>query len=678
MQTRILRPLFLFFGLIFVYLNPAIGQNCYVRLSDVSGLTPTQVQLDSLEYAACRLRDGLPAEFQSEFKVYDFGFYLHNETMVGGYPEAFQKAIDLAQAGSPYYLLFGKQTDKNGVYTRFWVKLKLPTNARFSCMTQLQREVYQLRVEKATVNNFKSNKNEYLKYYKAEIAGIQELYKIVEEIKDCCVANKGGVVQRSAGCLGCSDSLARQSFELQGFEKVNLNISTAAFANINTEKIKDYSFHKVTVGSQTGYLGEIMNSQVQNFNKWLTLNLLVTSYSSLCVDSISGSNLDTYKGKEEFNCYINYPSGEGLKASDIKITWNAKIGSWIKDENTANLLIRLLKCKIKRFLGESTEDCFQILSIHQQTANMNDMPEFDFIYAIYVQSLNAGVSFIDLIEGYKEFGGNETAAASDPDPEIQNGIDIISTSVAFTVPTTGTLIGRSRRSPPNVEDMQHGTNGDCTGIIYRCMTCWDPPTATYNITPPSSCYRPISDDDLKNSMRSLMTFFSKDPLESIAVSFAERFFNKISSDHYSTELSEHVRNSPNMRNYMKRFGEELSKRLKVNGGNIYLNPVVDMGNTRPVFGGSYNRWHGLTILLNDTEMTDVWYMGNFNLNNDTKVWSADFYFEVTDHFGLDKHDAIKYQYSHHAFSAWWALQHKRNYPPFRTKITIFATLRGKL
>jgi hypothetical protein len=278
-----------------------------------------------------------------------------------------------------------------------------------------------------------------------------------------------------------------------------------------------------------------------------------------------------------------------------------------------------------------------------------------------------------LIEGYKDFGGSE--AAADPDPEIQNGIDIVSTSVAFTVPTTGTLIGRSRRNPPNVEDIQHGTNGDCKGIMWDCMTC-----RPYECKECTGC-EALTDNHLEEYMTSLMTFFSKPPLENIAVSFAERFFNKISSDHYTTGLSEHIRNSPNMRNYMKLFGAELNKTLKSNGGNIYLNPIIDMGNVRPVFGGKHNRWHGLTILLNDTEMTDVWYIDNFNLNNDTKVWSADLYFEVTDHFGLDKHDALTYQSPLAAapgFAAWWALQHRKDYPPFRTKITIFATLKGKL
>ncbi len=656
----------LFLGLNATFFAQLNAQSCYVRLFDASGITPTQYQLDALENAACRLRDSLPTAFQNQFKVYDFGFYLHNENMIGGYPEMFQTAITQVETQSQYYLLFGKQTDPNGIYTKFWYALKMPTTAQFSCMTALQREVYKKRVEVKTNEKYAANQNAYFTYHEAEIAGIQELTKIISEIKDCCVANRNGVAERSAGCDGCSDEVASQLFQLQGFEKVNLNISTAAFANINTAKIKDYSFHKVSVGGQTDYLGEIMDSQVEEYNQWFSVNLLITSYPSLCIDSISGSNLDAFRNKEDFNCQINFPSGEGLKPSDIKITWNKKAGSWIKDAITANLIASLLRCKISRFLGVSSEDCFNVLSIPPWIANMNDMPEFDFFYAVYVDNLNAGVSISDLVEGYKDFGGSETAAA--PDPEIQNGIDIISTSVALSVPTTGTLIGRSRRNPPNVEDMQHGTNGNCIGIINECMTCLG---AKECIT--------ITEDDLKDYMRDLMTFFSKPPLESIAVSFAERFFNKISSDHYSTDLSEHVRNSPNMRNYMKIFGAALNERLKANGGNIYLNPIIEMpNNVRPVFGGKHNRWHGLTILLNDTERTDIWYMGNFNLNNDTKVWSADLYFEVTDHFGLDKHDAITYQGWDTGFAAWWALQHKKDYPPFRTKITIFATLKGKL
>jgi hypothetical protein len=296
-------------------------------------------------------------EFQNSFKVYDFGFYLHNENMVGGYPEMFQAAITQLETQSPYYLLFGKQTDKTGIYTKFWFVLKMPTTAQFSCMTTLQREVYKKRVEVKTNEKYAANQNAYFTYQEAEIEGIQELIKIIAEIKDCCVANRNGVAERPEGCEGCSDNVASQFLQLQGFKKVNLNISTAAFANINTAKIKDYSFHKVTVGDQTDYLGEIMDSLVQEFNQWSSFNLLVTSYPSLCIDSISGSNLDAFKYKEDFNCQINFPSGDGLKPSDIKITWNKKAGACIQDQQNADRAIEKLYCQVYKELNIQNNTC---------------------------------------------------------------------------------------------------------------------------------------------------------------------------------------------------------------------------------------------------------------------------------------------------------------------------------
>ena len=195
LQTRILRSLFLLLGLIFVCLNPVYGQNCYVRLSDVSGITPTQAQLDSLESTACRLRDSLPSEFQSAFKVYDFGFYLHNETMVGGYPEAFQKAIDLAQAGSPYYLLFGKQTDKNGVYTRFWVDLKLPDTGSFECLTPSKKSVIKETVRLKTEGSYVELGSKSIHYGEAEIAGMNYLKTIFNSILsgNCCLITRSEI-----------------------------------------------------------------------------------------------------------------------------------------------------------------------------------------------------------------------------------------------------------------------------------------------------------------------------------------------------------------------------------------------------------------------------------------------------------------------------------------------------
>ncbi len=236
LQTRILRSLFLLLGLIFVYLNPVYGQNCYVRLSDVSGITPTQAQLDSLESTACRLRDSLPSEFQSAFKVYDFGFYLHNETMVGGYPEAFQKAIDLAQAGSPYYLLFGKQTDKNGVYTRFWVQIKLPVSGGFYCLSQETPNFnFDLSHKYQVVTNsyYLENKVEPEFYHKPEQNTMEQLATQIGKTTRCCSQN----VKICDICLLTPKEI-RNYLEGQGYTATPIKILNANAAKKNSTQNK--------------------------------------------------------------------------------------------------------------------------------------------------------------------------------------------------------------------------------------------------------------------------------------------------------------------------------------------------------------------------------------------------------------------------------------------------------
>ncbi len=107
--------------------------DCYIRLDDISGVDTDKYQ-DSLQAAACRLVQAFPDEFRRDFRVYDFGFYLHNENFDGSYPEVFEQVK--SQIDKPYYLLFGKQTDSTGVYSKIWVEVKLPETGKFSCMEE--------------------------------------------------------------------------------------------------------------------------------------------------------------------------------------------------------------------------------------------------------------------------------------------------------------------------------------------------------------------------------------------------------------------------------------------------------------------------------------------------------------------------------------------------------------
>ena len=126
------------------------GQN-YVRLDDASGFNTDPYQTELIE-AADSLLAVFPSEFQSQFKVFDFGFYLHNEDFEEGLAGVFEKVIQDAEQLSSYYLLFGKQTDANGIYTKFWVDLKLPSTGDFSCMDLISSTLRESLVKKYEIS----------------------------------------------------------------------------------------------------------------------------------------------------------------------------------------------------------------------------------------------------------------------------------------------------------------------------------------------------------------------------------------------------------------------------------------------------------------------------------------------------------------------------------------------
>jgi hypothetical protein len=165
----------------------AKAQSCYVRLTDASGID-TEPYQQGLEAAACSLRAVFPTEFQQSFEVFDLGFYLHNPVTTG-YPQIFEIAKTDAATRSPYYLLFCKQTDPTGVYTRFWVDLKLPTTGKFGCIDLLSptlRSDIKKKIEYVTTTTYAEDENLFFQYARAEKAAMAALQKIVADFVECC------------------------------------------------------------------------------------------------------------------------------------------------------------------------------------------------------------------------------------------------------------------------------------------------------------------------------------------------------------------------------------------------------------------------------------------------------------------------------------------------------------
>ena len=108
-----------------------IGQDNYVLLSDASGFDRSEYEVevstgaDDLIDILSDIESSYSVNYSSGFKVYDFGFYLHNQNMQG--LETILNDVE-ASISSQYYLLFAKETNESGVNANVHVKVKFGNN----------------------------------------------------------------------------------------------------------------------------------------------------------------------------------------------------------------------------------------------------------------------------------------------------------------------------------------------------------------------------------------------------------------------------------------------------------------------------------------------------------------------------------------------------------------------
>lgn len=187
--------------------------NCYTQLYDGSGY-PVERHHGQLNAAACALIAAFPREYQDSFQVYDFGFYLHNEVMAEGLGGIFQKALSSIPNKSKYHLIFGKQSDRSGIYTKLWVQLNLPRSGEFSCFSDQQYDDIVHNLE--ATSNLDLQLGGISSYVGTEISTMQLLQGVIEELVDCC---DPASALRSSECLLSYGSEAY--IELDGVKYAN-------------------------------------------------------------------------------------------------------------------------------------------------------------------------------------------------------------------------------------------------------------------------------------------------------------------------------------------------------------------------------------------------------------------------------------------------------------------------
>ena len=202
--------------LLLAFANIGQSQNCYEIIADMSGFDTSPYQAE-LETTACELQSAFPAEFQNQFKVYDFGFYSQNEFMQGGFQAVWDKVV--SEIPTDYYLIFGKQTDRTGIYTKFWFDIKLPDEWLNQCFDEAYIQMLKTSII-FNLGQIEYSKNPYT-YAEFEKECMNYLKGKIQELNDCCQPNlKSGNL--CDGCITSSD--VNGFFKTNGFDSINIEI----------------------------------------------------------------------------------------------------------------------------------------------------------------------------------------------------------------------------------------------------------------------------------------------------------------------------------------------------------------------------------------------------------------------------------------------------------------------
>lgn len=257
---------------------------CYEVFNDVSGIDISSFQ-SSLDSSACVLRDSFPANLSGKFKVFDFGFYSINEKMDGELATIWENVKTEAASKSPYYLLFGRVSGGKGIFSEYWIDLKLPSTDYFSCIDLLSPNLRQNLVDKyqALANELnESNQNNAYQYAEVEIEVMSKIGEYLGGLKECCdIQNRN-----SSSCTSCILNESEYNRVLD-----NSNILAIEIDNIidNTGP----SMGEEEIGYTIELLGDeldldaamnLFKQEIQSDFPGVSIKIYPCSYSESCTD----------------------------------------------------------------------------------------------------------------------------------------------------------------------------------------------------------------------------------------------------------------------------------------------------------------------------------------------------------------------------------------------------------
>jgi len=297
--------------------------DCYVQLDEASGFDVSPYQAD-LDAKACELKAAFQdTVFSNHFKVYGFGFYVNLDYYDGySYPQAFQDLQEEVAALSPYYLLIGRQSDRTGIFTRFWIKVKLPNTGNFECLDEYERLALDFFIRDVLDLAYKGRGKDPNTFAEVEVAGMDSLISFVEKQILCCEP------QNRVACDLCISSYQIKAVvESLGFSMIDGGVLQDSISGPPAPDVDDYSYSIVDVDGQLQEMLEYIQSKGNSSHGFITVD------DSFC-------NSDFQSAQEEFD-------ETSRSQNDYKVWWHI----WKNPENNEFIVFEKIS-NYEEFLDE--------------------------------------------------------------------------------------------------------------------------------------------------------------------------------------------------------------------------------------------------------------------------------------------------------------------------------------
>jgi hypothetical protein len=250
-------------------------------LTDLSGMTTTTNSL--LEESACKLRNAFQDSLRDYFGVYDFGFYIQTENM-GGESEIddiFQEME--SRITHPYYLIFGRKSSPDGIFTKLFVKFNFPVGVGiYHCIYEEDLQSYKEYLPAFLAEKFNQLNNDPSQADFAINSIIIEFENFVIKKNECCAPG----FTNSCNLLLSAEEIEKTLLN-DGFLRIIDKVNSATTIN-NTEKTYLHEFAAISTSSMN--LNQKLNEFLLSVN-----NVFLNSYAELHI--VNPSNYASKKAE---------------------------------------------------------------------------------------------------------------------------------------------------------------------------------------------------------------------------------------------------------------------------------------------------------------------------------------------------------------------------------------------